>query len=163
MSMGYKKVKLCVTIFSVIGLTALHAQEAVPSAGGDASGSGGIVSYTVGQVGYTTNTGTNGSELQGVQQVYEIFTVGIKDEITTNISLAIFPNPTIENLTLHVQDFNGEKLIYQLFDMQGKLLTNNQITSNQTEINLNNFPPSTYFINVLQENKKIQFFKIIKN
>lgn len=161
--MRYKKIKLGIVLFLGIGLTELQAQEAVPSAGGDASGSGGTVSYTVGQVVYTTNTGTNGSELQGVQQAYEIFTVGIKDEITTNISLAIFPNPTLENLTLQVQDFNGEKLIYQLFDMQGKLLINNQITSNQTEINLNNLPPSTYFINVLQENKKIQFFKIIKN
>lgn len=161
--MRYKQIKLGVILFLGIGLTELQAQEAVPSAGGNASGSGGIVSYTVGQVVYTTNTGTNGSELQGVQQAYEIFTVGIKDEITTNISLTIFPNPTIENLTLQVQDFNSEKLIYQLFDMQGKLLTNNQITSNQTEINLNNLPPSTYFINVLQENKNIQFFKIIKN
>lgn len=38
-----------------------QAQEAVATAGGDASGTNGNVSYTVGQVVYTTNTGTTGS------------------------------------------------------------------------------------------------------
>jgi len=161
--MSHEKVKLGVVLFLGIGLSGLHAQETIVSTGSNASGSGGMVSYSVGQVIYTTNTGTNGSELQGVQQAYEIFTVGIKDEITTNISLTIFPNPTTDNITLKVQDFKGEKLIYQVFDTQGKLLTNNQITSSQTEINMNNLPRSAYFINVLQENKKIQLFKIIKN
>ena len=33
-----------------------HAQEAIPATGGDASGSGGSASYTVGQVFYNTNT-----------------------------------------------------------------------------------------------------------
>jgi hypothetical protein len=42
-----------------------------PQAGGEATGSGGSVSYSVGQVVYTTNTGINGSVAQGVQQPYE--------------------------------------------------------------------------------------------
>lgn len=161
--MRYKQIKLGVVLFLGIGLTELQAQEAVPPAGGNASGSGGIVSYTVGQVVYTTNTGTNGSELQGVQQAYEIFTVGIKDEITTNISLTIFPNPTIENLTLQVQNFKDEKLNFQLYDFQGRLLIDKKITSNQTEIEISSLPSSSYFIKVLQENKSIKLFKIIKN
>lgn len=140
-----------------------QAQESTNASGGDVIGSGGSVAYSIGQVVYTTNTGGSGSVAQGVQHAYEIFSVGIK-ETELNISLTAFPNPTTENLTLQITDYNNEKLSYQLFDMQGKQLSNGQVTSQQTQINMNGLPSATYFINVVShENKKFQSFKIIKN
>jgi hypothetical protein len=140
-----------------------QAQESSNSSGGDATGSGGTVAYSVGQVLYTTNTGSNGSVAQGVQHAYEIFTIGIM-ETELNISLIAFPNPTTENLTLQISDYNNEKLAYQLFDIQGKQLNNGQMNAKQTQINMNGLPSATYFIHVVnQENKKVQSFKIIKN
>lgn len=140
-----------------------QAQESINASGGAASGSGGTIAYSVGQVVYTTNTDASGTVSQGVQQVYEIFTVGI-NETELNISLSVFPNPTADNLTLQISDYNNEKLSYQLFDMQGKLLNNGQVTTQQTQINTANLPSATYFINVVnQENKKVQSFKISKN
>lgn len=140
-----------------------QAQESTNASGGDATGTGGTASYSVGQVVYTTNTGSTGSVAQGVQHAYEIFTVGIK-ETELNISLTAFPNPTTENLTLQISDYINEKLSYQLFDMQGKQLSNGQIVAQKTQINMNNLPTATYFVNVVnQENKKVQSFKIIKN
>jgi hypothetical protein len=56
-----------------------QAQESANVSGGDATGSGGTVAYSVGQVVYTTNTGSTGSVAQGVQHAFEIFTVGIKE------------------------------------------------------------------------------------
>jgi len=158
--MKHKKIKLSVLLLG-IGITA-QAQQATTASGGDASGSGGTVAYSVGQVVYTTNTDVSGTVSQGVQQPYEIFTVGIK-ETELNILLSVFPNPTAYNLTLQISDYNNEKLSYQLFDMQGKLLNNGQVTAQQVQINTANLPPATYFINVVnQENKKIRSFKIIK-
>jgi hypothetical protein len=149
--------------FLLLGLGGLHAQESPTASGGDATGSGGTVAYSVGQVVYTTNTDASGTVSQGVQQAYEIFTTGIK-ETELNISLSIFPNPTADNLTLQISDYNNEKLSYQLFDMQGKLLNNGQVTAQQTQINTSSLPSATYFINVVnQENKQVQSFKIIKN
>ena len=140
-----------------------QAQESANASGGDATGSGGTVAYSVGQVVYTTNTDASGTVSQGVQQAYEIFTVGIK-ETQLNISLLVFPNPTANNLTLQISDYNNEKLSYQLYDMQGKLLSNGQVTAQQTQINTSSLPPATYFINVVNhENKQVQSFKIIKN
>jgi hypothetical protein len=140
-----------------------QAQESTNASGGDATGSGGTVAYSIGQVVYTTNAESNGSVAQGVQHAYEIFTLGIK-ETELNISLTAFPNPTTDNLTLQVSDYNNEKLSYQLFDMQGKQLSNGQITAQQTQINMTSLPTATYFINVVnQENKQVQSFKIIKN
>ncbi len=140
-----------------------QAQVSTNASGGDATGSGGTVAYSIGQLVYTTNTGSNGSAAQGVQLAYEIFTVGIK-ETELNILLTAFPNPTMGELTLQISNFNNEKLAYHLLDMQGKQLRNGQVTAQQTQINMNGLPSATYFIQVVnQENKKVQSFKIIKN
>ena len=140
-----------------------QAQESVNASGGDATGSGGTVAYSVGQVVYTTNTSASGIVSQGVQQAYEIIAVGI-NETKLNISLSVFPNPTADNLTLQVSNFELSTLNFQLYDMQGKLLRNGQLTAKQTQINTASLPPATYFLNVVnQENKQVQSFKIIKN
>jgi hypothetical protein len=140
-----------------------QAQQSAIASGGDATGIGGTVAYSIGQLVYTTNNGISGSVAQGVQHAYEIFTLGIKEN-TLNISLTAFPNPTTDNLTLQISDFNNEKLAYQLYDMQGKMLIGGEITAKQTQINTTSLSSATYFINIInQENKNIQSFKIIKN
>jgi hypothetical protein len=159
--MKHKKTMTSVA-FLLLGLGGLHAQESPTAAGGEATGTGGTASYSVGQVVYTTNTGTNGSVAQGVQQAYEIYNVGIK-ETELNISLSIFPNPTAANLTLQISDYNNEKVSYQLYDMQGKLLNNGKIVAQQTQIEMTSLPTAAYYVNVVnQENQKVQSFKIIK-
>jgi hypothetical protein len=147
----------------LLSVSLAQAQESSNASGGDAIGSGGTIAYSVGQIVYTSNTGVTGTVNQGVQQAYEIFTVGIK-ETELNISLSVFPNPIVDNLTLQISVYNNEKLSYQLFDMQGKLLKNGQVTEQQTQISTASLPPATYLIHVVnQENKKVQSFKIIKN
>jgi hypothetical protein len=156
----FKPILLLVTGLLCVGM--VQAQQSVNASGGVATGSGGTASYSIGQVVYTTITDASGTLSQGVQQAYEIFTIGIK-ETELNISLSLFPNPTADNLTLQISDYNNEYLSYQLFDMQGKLINNGQINTEQTQINTANLPPSTYFINVVnKENQKVQSFKIIK-
>jgi len=159
--MEYIKIKLSVLLLS-ISIT-VQAQQATTASGGDASGSGGTVAFSVGQVVYTANTNASGTVSQGVQQPFEIFTLGVK-ETELNISLKAFPNPTLDNLTLQISDYNNEKLLYKLYDMQGKLLNNGQIVTQQTKIEMTSLPTATYFINVVnQQNKKVKTFKIIKN
>ena len=143
-------------------LQAQTSHQVLSASGGDASGSGGTVAYSVGQIVYTTNTGTTGSVAQGVEQAYEISSVGIK-ETALNISLSVFPNPTSDYLTLKVEDYNKEALSYHLIDEQGKLVLNEQITTQDTQVAMSTLARGAYFINVLQANKKIQTFKIIKN
>ena len=85
--MQFNKLILSVTFLLGLGLTGLQAQEAVLASGGDTSGSGGSISYSVGQVVYTTNTGTSGySVAEGVQQPYEISVVTSLDK-SINIKL----------------------------------------------------------------------------
>ncbi len=162
--MRHKRLKLSALLLFGFGLSGLQAQTSVNATGGDASGSGGSASYSVGQVVYTTNTGTNGSVAQGVQQPYEISVVtGIEQAKGINLELSVYPNPTTDYLTLEVKDFELSNLSFQLFDMQGKLLQKEKITSNQTRIVMSNLVPANYFVKVIQGDKEIKTFKIIKN
>ncbi len=161
--MRHKRLKLSAVLLLGLGLTGLQAQESVNATGGNASGGGGSASYSVGQVVYTTNTGTSGSVAQGVQQPYEISVVtAIEEAEGINLTVSAYPNPTTDYLTLEVKDFELSTFNFKLFDMSGKLLQNGKITGNQTSITMSNFVPATYFVKVVQGNKEVKTFKIIK-
>jgi hypothetical protein len=165
--MKYKKLKLSAILLLGLGLTGLQAQTSVNATGGNASGSGGSASYSVGQVVYTTNTGTSGSVAQGVQQPYEISVVtGLEEAKGINLSVSAYPNPTTDYLILSIDastTLSIQSMSYQLYDMNGKLLQSEKITGNQTSIGMSNLVPANYFVKVIQANKEVKTFKIIKN
>ena len=161
--MRHKRLKLSAVLLLGLGLTGLQAQTSVNATGSNASGSGGSVSYSVGQVVYTTNTGASGSVAQGVQQPFEISIVtGIEEAKGINLSVSAYPNPTTDYLTLSIGEFDISNLSYQLYDMNGKLLQSEKITGNHTTIGMNNLVPATYFVKVIQGNQEVKTFKIIK-
>ena len=140
----------------------IFAQQATTASGGNASGSGGSVSYSVGQIVYTTNSGTNGSSAQGVQQPYEISVVAGFTEAGVDLNFSAYPNPTNGSFTLKVEKCDNQ-MIYQLFDISGKLLDGKQITEKNTFISMQNYAKSIYFLKVIQNDKEIKTFKIILN
>jgi hypothetical protein len=156
-----KFVKLTALLLLAISCGSLNAQTSVAATGGDASGSGGSASYTVGQVVYTTATGTTGSVAQGVQQPYEIsITVGVEEK---TIGLVAFPNPTKDQLNLSVAGFTNQQYIYQLYDASGKLVKSDKVSSSTTSINTQALTPGIYLLSVLDNNSIIKTFRIIKN
>jgi hypothetical protein len=162
--MRHKKVKLSSLLIFGMGLTGLQAQEAVSAAGGNATGSSGTVSYTVGQVAYITTSASSGTITQGVQQPFEIMIVtGIEDANDINLDCSAYPNPATGFVNLKVNNYNMENLIYQLFDMNGKLILIKKVDGNETIIPMENLVPSTYILRVTENNKDVKTFKIIKN
>ena len=164
--MNHKKLILSVAIVLEFGLMGLRAQEVISAAGDNAAGSGGTVSYSIGQVVYTTNRGPNGSVVQGVQQPYEISVI-TEIEKTTGIELliSVYPNPSIDYLTLHINpspETDFRLLSYRLFGLNGKLLETKKINGNQTIIDLKNQAAGSYFLSVTEENTIVKTFKIIK-
>jgi len=160
--MKIKNLSLVLSLF--LGLSNLQAQEAIPATGGEASGGGGSASYTVGQVVYTTNVGTNGNSVaQGVQQPYEISVVtSIPEAKDINLSVSAYPNPTINYLTVKVENYEIANLQYLIFDINGKLLQTVKATGTETKIETNNLIPANYFVKILDNKKEIKVFKIIK-
>ena len=161
--MRQKKVKLIAVLFLGIGLTGLQAQSTIPASGGNASGGGGTVSYTVGQIVYTTNT-ADGSVAQGVQQPYEISVItGIEEAQDISLEIVIYPNPATDFIKLKIENYEVQNLRYQIYDINGSLLLSNKVEGNETSIAMSNLLSATYFLKVTDNNKVIKTFKIIKN
>jgi Secretion system C-terminal sorting domain len=141
----------------------VHSQNAVVGAGGNATGTGGKVSYSIGQITYTFASGSNGSVSQGMQQPFEISTLGNDNFPNITLEMSVYPNPTANNVTLKIADFSTENLSYQLFDVTGKQISESKITSYEISIVMENLTASIYFLNIIDANKTIKTFKIIKN
>ena len=94
-------------LFLISFLIASHfayAQESVNSIGGVDAGTGGTVSFSVGQMVYTTDSKEAGSVVQGVQRPYKITTTDIK-KLDNNISFKAYPNPSSDDLFLEMNAF----------------------------------------------------------
>lgn len=156
-----KKLLLFVALCCSIGK--IHAQNGTVVSGGDASGSGGKVSYTIGQTNYITETGTNGVVTHGMQQPYEIMIISGLDKTTINMSASVYPNPTDGFVILSIGNEDTRNLSFTLFDVSGKTIRHKKINSIQTQIPLSDLGEGIYFIKVLRGESEMKTFKIIKN
>jgi hypothetical protein len=139
----------------------MYSQQSIPATGGDATGSGGSSSYTVGQLVYTTSTG-GGSVIQGVQQSIELFTLSNPEWTTVNLSAVIYPNPTSDYVMLKISDTALYNLSYHLVDINGKAISNGSLTNGDTQINMQQLAVGMYILKVSQNNQELKTFKIIK-
>ena len=145
-------------------ISSTWAQEAMPAAGGNATGSGGSVSYTIGQLVYHTHNGQGGLVAEGIQKPYEISVVtSVGETPGINLFVSAYPNPTTDYLTLQIDEFTIAELSYFLFDMQGKLLLSERISDSHTSISMGNLVPAIYFVRVVQDNREVKTFKIVKS
>ena len=154
-----------INFFSILifcfAINTVHAQKSVVAAGGKAIGAGGTASFSVGQISYKSPTGNIVSD--GVQQPYEIQTLGKSDFGSIQLEMKVYPNPTEGELQLKISDSNLTNLTYQLFDVNGKNLSSQKINQEETAISLKYLNKGVYFLSVLMQNKQLKNFKIIKN
>ena len=160
--MKHTKFLLSLLILSGLCIT-VHAQSTIPATGGNATGTEGSVSYTVGQITYQTISGTNGIVAQGVQQPYEISVVtSIRNTEEINLKCFVYPNPTGGITKLIFESSNFENLRIRLFELNGRLLQDKKVESKETEISLENLSSSVYFLKVYKRNSEVRVFKIVK-
>jgi len=139
----------------------LYSQSNTVSAGGDAEGDNGSVSYSIGQVVYTSAQGSNGNVNQGVQQPYDVGVIIGIEEI--GISLSVFPNPTAGLLTLTVADEDASLLSYQLFDASGRMVDAKNNLNSTNSISLDRYATGVYTLSVSRDNKQVKSFRVVRN
>jgi len=154
-----KKTTLIACLFFATQL--MYSQKAIPASGGNATGSGGSSSYTVGQLVYTTNTGS-GTLTQGVQQSIELFTLSNPELTTVNLTAVTYPNPTSDYVVLAISDAKLTDLSYALFDLQGRAVVKGSVSQERSKISMENLASGTYILKVSQNNQALKTFKIIK-
>ncbi len=145
------------------GFGGIVAQENTDALGGMAYGTGGSVSYSIGQMDYESATGSGGSIGQGLQQPYEIMIVSGIEDNDINLAFTIFPNPTADFIVLSVENANTVNMTYSLCNVEGKLIEKQEVKDSQTTIAMKDLANGIYFIKVLNRSTEVKIFKVVKN
>ena len=144
----------------------VFAQSAIVPVGGDAQGNGGSVSYTVGQMAVESTANSNGSisVAEGVQQPYEIMTVGVDDYPQIALDAVVYPNPTenIAQLQLNGFEIPADGLRATLYDGNGKQLQSVTVTNDLTAFQIGQYATGTYYLEVRDGKRVLKTFKIVR-
>ena len=159
-----KKFTIFAILLCIAGIVA--AQSAVVSVGGDAQSNGGSVSYTVGQVAVQTVANSNGSVsvAEGVQQPYEIMTVGVDDYPQIVLDAVVYPNPTdnVAQLRLNGFEIPADGLRANLYDGNGKRLQTIPVTDDLTTFQIGQYATGTYYLEVRDEKRILKTFQVVR-
>lgn len=161
--MNTKKTIITLVSLVLMGFGALQAQEALLSSGGDATGTGGTLAYSVGQLVTDEMSEPNkGSIALGLQHAFEIITLSTSN-FATAFGLKVFPNPVTQNLKLNIENYNNETLFAELFDTAGRSILKQKINANTTSFDVSNLRSASYILSVSKNGQQLKTYKIIKN
>lgn len=156
-------ISLAFIVFCVLP-TILKAQNAVVTTGKIISSENGSVSYSIGQVGYSSINGSNGNLIEGVQQPYEISVITQSDYFKEIVlECEAYPNPTSDKLFVRADNSNFISMSYQLFTIDGQLVKEGAIKDFVTSVSMLELVSSSYYLTISADNVIVKTFKIIKN
>ncbi|MBK9149252.1 MAG: T9SS type A sorting domain-containing protein [Flavobacteriales bacterium] len=137
-------------------------QRAVPASGGDAGGGGGSISYSVGQVDFTSMNSAGGTVSQGVQQAYEYLVLRVVDPQAPDQAVSVSPNPARDGITVesgHTVDGHSR---YELLGADGSMLRTGRLAGSRTFIPMLDLPSAGYLLRIIRSNDGQNTFKILK-
>lgn len=152
-------ISFCLIIESAV---IVHAQQGPVASGGESIGTGGVASYSLGQIDYDNAQGNGGNMNQGLQQPYEIFESGAGQTGIT-ITYELYPNPATDHVTLTIPTDMVQGMSYSLLDIQSKLIRSEKLSDEKTNISMVGLSQATYIIRLYTNSKEIKAFKLIKN
>ena len=146
----------------------LRAQQAITSFGGDATSVTGTLSYSGGEIAVKTAyapaiTVVNVTESfsEGVQQPLTARDLEYQGIVPLTVSVAIYPNPTADNITLECDQ--PMQLAYTLYNANGQTLSRGTYQGGQQTIDLQNLAAGTYMLHVATPDQSTKnIYKIIK-
>ena len=151
---------ICLVLFQANA----SAQETVPVSGGSVTGTGGSGYFSVGQMVFSDIVGKNGNILHGIQQPYEIIIEKHVDpSFQISLNCSVYPNPTADFVILKIDNDKYNQLSYEVIDINGKVLAQNNIESRETKIDFKEYILASYLLKVKHFNKEVVTYKIVKN
>lgn len=149
-------------LFFLISIcSGLRAQEVVATAGNTLGNSSGSIAYTIGEGVAQTFTVGDKTLTQGFHQT--IISVKIISELKDpDFAVSVFPNPASDVLTLRLTKGNIQGLQYFLYDINGILISQKNLESDETSVAVDQLANGIYIIKVQDGRKELKSFKIIK-
>jgi Secretion system C-terminal sorting domain len=134
-------------------------REVISSNGNFYSNGAGQLSTTLGEPIISTVNSASNILTQGFHQT--LITITAIEDNQAEYEMNIYPNPTSENITIKIKELK-EDIQYTIYTISGKLVSNNQIIALETKLSIAHFARGQYFLNVIEENKIIKTYQIIK-
>jgi hypothetical protein len=156
---------LCVILFFALNMGTAIAQNATVTAGGTATGSGGTLTYTIGQIADQKVEGNGRYVIEGVQQPYEIQVVGINSYPNITLEAILYPNPTSSKVVLSIRNYEipSQGLTAQLYDFNGKMVKSIVVKDLDTEIDFSAYAAATFQLRIVDDKTLLKTFKVVKN
>jgi hypothetical protein len=139
----------------------LLAQQVVATAGGTLGNSNGTISYTIGEG--VTQTLTKGDKTltQGFHQT-TVLVIPINKKKDLDFSISVYPNPTSDKVTVKVEKEDITGLQFLLFNMNGKLILQKNLESNETSVSVEQLSSGFYLLKIQEGAIELRTFKIVK-
>ena len=141
----------------------LFAQNNTVSTGGNGTGSGGSIEYSVWQVDYVTSSTNTEIISQGVQQSFEIY---ITADLKNNESVTfceVYPNPSKDFLIVKLTNSISEENTFLMYDENGKLVKSQVLMEDKSFVEIRDVEKGIYFIEISDKSKNTMNYKIVKN
>jgi hypothetical protein len=136
-------------------------QELVSGQGESYSNASGTIDFSIGEP--IISSGQDGTVgiTQGFHQTkLTVEIIHIEEE--TTIQMSLYPNPTINSITLNIGSLD-ENLTFSLIDLNGKQLLNREIHSNTVKVDFSKYAVGSYLLHVSNNKKQvIKSFQILK-
>ena len=149
--------------FVLFGIDAFAQSNIVPM-GGTATGNGGTVTYTIGQIAVQSYGEGSTSISEGVQQPYEIQAVGVDTYPQITLNAVVYPNPTEDLVRLQLNGFEipvgGLRAI--LHDGNGKQLQTLTVTDDLTTFQIGHYATGTYYLELRDGRQVLKTFKVVR-
>ncbi len=147
------------SILNLFLLSNNNAQEVITTAGDYYLASSGSLSWTFGEtITETFSTGIN-ALTQGFNQS-QLSATATYQLPTLDFNIKAYPNPTSNFIILETDKIR--KLEYQVFNQQGKLIIQSELSDFQTKIDFQELIPAIYIIKIFENNIPLKQFKIVK-
>lgn len=143
-------------------LAELKSQEIIAPAGAVFHNNNTSISWTLGESFTTTHSSEGVTITQGFHQGDLQISTFVVDP-SLDFSIEVYPNPTSDLLWVNITPNIPNKIYYMLFNTEGRLIQRDKLMNPSQNIRFDGLAPGTYILRILQEDKPLKVFTIIKN
>lgn len=148
------------TLTLLLSVATVQAQNALTTAGGEASSEAGTVSYTIGQAAASYALSDGGSLTAGVQQSYIIKQVAPPDGVAElQAEFKVYPNPTTDAVSVTTTD--SDDYSFELHTEAGAIVKKGDFDES-CMVEMSAFVPSTYMLRISNKKGQMKVFRIVK-
>lgn len=159
-----KKISL-IHVLLILGCMAcvanLSAQSNLGAGGASTTTASGSISFSVGQVAYTTSANANGSAARGVQQSYPELEIRVPEQADA-FDFILYPNPNRGTAFLHLPEARFAAYTLHIHDLGGRQVAVQTLSGGVSQLDLSTFASGAYTAQLYAENAYLAHFIIMK-